>query len=100
MELIKDTVKTVLASLAGQKPRTNKEDPQTLLKNILTKKEFRHIRINRFSAGVLSFYVDSSAWLYHFNLGKEELLQKLRRDLKELKGVRFYLGDTQCLRKK
>ena len=95
MELIKDTVKSVIQSLAAKQSALPGMSAEAGLKNILTKKEFRHIRINHFRNGVLTLNVDSSAWLYHFNLSKEELLEKLRRGTKEIKDIRFYLGDTK-----
>ncbi len=95
MELIKDTVKSVIQSLVEKKSTGGAFDPEAGLKKSLTKKEIRHIKISHFSKGVLTLHVDSSAWLYHFNLSKVELLQKLCRDAKDVKEIRFYLGEIK-----
>jgi hypothetical protein len=95
MEEIKDTLKKVLAALEAKKTKSQESDPYLLLKKILTKKEIGHIKVNNFRQGVLYIKVDSSSRLYFFSLRKEDLLEKLRRDLKELKNIRFVLGEIK-----
>lgn len=73
----------------------DRQDPATWIKKLLTKKELRHIKCNYFRGGVLGVSVDSSAWLYHLSLKKEDLLLRLRKELPALKEIRFKLGDIE-----
>jgi hypothetical protein len=95
MERIKDTIANVMQELQAQKPGTLKDDPERLLKKVLKKRELSHIKFHYFRKGVLGVYVDSSAWLYNFNLKKEDILRQLNRRLETIKGIRFRIGDIK-----
>ena len=95
MEAIKDTVLNVMERLAAKKTGSAADEPETWLKKVLTKKELGHIKFNYFKKGVLNLNVDSSSWLYNFNLQKEELLDKLNKHLKGIKDIRFRIGDVR-----
>lgn len=93
---IKDTIAGVMQALAAKKKASLKNGPQGLLKKVFSKKELEHIRLNYFKNGVLSLSADSASWLYAFNLKKENLLKKLRKESPAaIKEVRFYLGDKK-----
>ncbi len=92
MELIKDTIKAVFAKI-GQKHPLGDEDPFGWLKKTLTKRELRHIKIDYFRGGILGISVDSSSWLYYFNLNKKTLLDKILKHTDRLKEIHFYLGE-------
>ena len=96
MEQIKDTINSVIRSLAKKKKGVSERSPQELLKKILTKKEFEHIRVSNFTKGVLYVEVDSSTWLYYLGLRKKEMLARLAPALKGLKNIRFSLGEIRC----
>lgn len=93
MELIKDTVKNIIASLGKTKKDDLQSNPQVSLKKILTKKELSHIKFNYFRKGIFGIKVDSSTWLYYLNLHKEELLSRLSRVYPEIKEIHFSLGE-------
>ena len=95
MEAIKETVVSVMQRLQEKKSGAGNKDPGDLLKHILTKKELKHIKVNNFKKGILSLNVDSSAWLYNFNLQKQDLMVKLNKQLAALKDIRFYIQDTK-----
>ncbi|MDD2751510.1 MAG: DciA family protein [Candidatus Omnitrophica bacterium] len=95
MEVIKETIKGVFENLAAKQKEIADAHPEELLKKILTKEEFRHIRIKYFRKGVLCMHTDSSSWLYFFNLHKNDLLTQLQKNVPDLKGIRFYLGDLK-----
>lgn len=92
MESIKDTLKNVME---GLKAKQNDDDPQVLLKKILTKKELAHIKFNYFRKGILGLSVDSSSWLYKLNLEKEDILQGLNRENKAVKDIRLRIGEVK-----
>lgn len=95
MELIKDTIKNVMEEWQTKKKRSSKDGPQALLKKIFNKKELGHIKFNYFKRGALSINVDSSAWLYHFSLKKESLLEKVRKRTAVIKDIRFFIGEIR-----
>jgi hypothetical protein len=95
MEAIRDTIKSVIGALAEKKSGKNELNPQGWLKNVLTKRELGHIKINYFRKGILGLKIDSASWLYFFNLRKDALLADLRKQSKEVKELRFNIGDIE-----
>jgi len=93
MELIKDTLKAVFAKIGQRSPADSSSDPFMWLKKTLTKRELGHIKVNYFRDGVLGINVDSSSWLYYFNLNKKALLEKISKRTDKLKEIHFYLGE-------
>jgi hypothetical protein len=92
MEQIKDTVYSVIGSLAEKKPLGADDDPEVWLKKVLTKKELGHIKFNYFKKGVLGVSVDSSSFLYSLTLRKTQILEGLTRCSNKIKDVRFRIG--------
>jgi len=96
MERIKDTISAVFDAWTKDKGRAGAAGLERALKKTLTKKELRHIKFNYFCGGILNLNVDSSAWLYHFNLHKQGFLLRLRQaGAPEVKDVRFYIGEIK-----
>lgn len=95
MEAIKDTLQRVMQSWEAKVKLSARDDPQALLKKCLTKKESGHIKFRYFKKGVLGTNVDSSTWLYYFNLQKEPILSKLRKRSEKIKDIRFHIGDLK-----
>lgn len=84
-----------MGALKTGKPGFPVDTPEDFLKKILTKRESKHIKVNYFRKGVLGINVDSSSWLYQLSLGKEDLLLKLTTRFKEVKDIRFRLGEVK-----
>jgi len=95
MEQIKDTLQTIFKDLSGKKTKTPEDNPEGWLKKILTKRELGHIKFYYFKKGILGLKVDSSAWMYNFNLKKETLITQLQQYSKEIKDIRFKVGDMK-----
>lgn len=95
MNSIKETLQEVMRNIEAKRTRCVNNDPEAWLKNVLTKKELKHIKFNYFRKGILSISVDSSGWLYTLNLRKGELLDKLRSTSATIEDIRFRLGETQ-----
>ena len=93
MELLKNTLEDLMRQLGDKKNVFQDAGPQQWLKNALTKKELRHIRVKYFSKGILGLSVDSSAWLYVFSLKKEELLGKLKQENAQIKNINLRIGE-------
>lgn len=93
MEAIKDTVSIIMQALKAGKAASVEVKTEEALKKVLTKKELKHIKLNYFKKGVLGIRVDSSSWLYQLSLEKESLLNGLRKDLAEIKDIRFSMGE-------
>jgi hypothetical protein len=95
MELIKDTVSSVMQGMEAKKAGIGEADPQELLKKVLTKKELGHIKFNYFRKGILGLRVDSPSWLYSLSLKKEGLLLKLNKKSSAVKDIRFRIGEIR-----
>jgi len=93
MELLKNTLETVMKELSAKKNASSDADCQEWLKKTLTKKELGHIKVKYFSKGVLSVSVNSSSWLYALSLKKEELLNKLKKEHPSVKNIIFRIGE-------
>ena len=95
METIKDTVKNVIQALETKEGQLHGGNPQKWTEELFSKKELRHIKFNYFRQGILGVYVDSSAWLYYFNLKKEGLLIRLHNKDAAVKNIYFRLGGVK-----
>lgn len=94
MEPIKDTINSLLKDLEKKKTSISGGSPEGLLKKVLTKRELEHIKFNYFKKGAMGLVVDSSSWLYYFNLQKEAMLKRMQDDLPGLKIIRFRIGEV------
>jgi hypothetical protein len=95
MERLRETLWGLIKELEDKNLKGQSHNPQEWLKNILTKKELRHIRVNYFKKGVLGLAVDSSSLLYSLNLRKEELLALLQKESKGIEDIRFRIGELK-----
>ncbi|MCX5706618.1 MAG: DciA family protein [Candidatus Omnitrophica bacterium] len=94
MEAIKDTIQNVFKELVAKKAQSD-SSLESWLKKILTKKELGHIKLQYFRKGVVGLNVDSSSWLYTFNLKKEGLLASLKDKSSAVKTIRFRIGEVK-----
>lgn len=95
MEAIKDTVNQVMQGLMAKKKHSPQDDPQAWLKKALTRAELRHIKLTYFRKGILYVNVDSSSWLYSLTLKKDGVLNKLAKDKRAVKDMRFRIGEIK-----
>ncbi|MFH1441184.1 MAG: DciA family protein [Candidatus Omnitrophota bacterium] len=93
MEPIREIINSVLRDYQTKKKQFNNQDPEIILKKLLTKREIQHIKFNYFRSGIFGIKVDSSAWIYQLNFKKQDLLSALKKNLPEIKDIRFSLGD-------
>jgi len=92
MEAIKDTLRQVIQALETKRKNSPEGNPQEWVEKVFNKKELKHIKFHYFRQGILGMRVDSSAWLYHFNLKKEGLLAQFNKKDTVVKDIRFSLG--------
>jgi hypothetical protein len=95
VEAIKGTIEKVIQALETAQKEAARDNPEVLLKKVLTKKELGHIKFQYLKHGVLHMGVDSSTRLYQLSLQKEGLLAKLRKKSSAIKDIRFRLGATK-----
>lgn len=95
MEAIKKIAQEVLEGLRRQQGGSAAGGAEAALKKILTKQEAKHIKFNYSKGGVISVNVDSSSWLYNFNLKKEYILGALKKECAGLKSIRFRIGEIK-----
>lgn len=95
MEPIKDAVKVFLEQLQRRQHLVQKDSPEMWLKNVLTKRELKHIKYSYFKRGILGISVDSSTWMYYFGAKKDGLLNQLKRQSNAIKDIRLRLGEVK-----
>jgi predicted nucleic acid-binding Zn ribbon protein len=93
VEAIKQPLEALLKELEARKEKAGQMAPEFLAKKIFSRKEAVHARAGSFKNGVLYLKVDSSTWLYYFNLHKKELLEKFSGANSQIKDLKFSLGE-------
>lgn len=94
MELIKDTIAAVLKRIQGG-AICDDTSPEALLKKLLTKEELEHIKVQYFRRGILHAGVDSSSRLYSLSLRKDALVDRMRRENRDIKDIRLFIGEPR-----
>ncbi len=92
MEAIKKTIQNVMRT--WEKKKTSPYNPEALLKKVFSVQELKHLKFNYLRKGILGIKVESSSWLYHLSLKKEDFIQKLRQKTPEIKDIRFHIGEV------
>ena len=62
---------------------------------IISGEEKKHAKINKIHEGILEITIDTSAWLYQFNLKRNNILKQLQNEIPEIKNIYFKLGTTK-----
>ena len=93
MEAIKETLDLLLKDLKDRKNKAAEIAPEFLAQKAFSRKEFLHCQAGGLRSGVLQIKVDSSTWLYYFNLHKKELLEKFSGHNSQIKDIKFSLGE-------
>lgn len=91
---IKDAILEFVRQLELKQRNAGGFDPQVCLLQAISKKEARHIKFDYLRNGALGLIVDSSAWMYEFNLKKEALLSAFRKQDTTIKNIYFRLGEV------
>jgi hypothetical protein len=97
MELIKRIVEKLLEDLQN-KQKTEGRHIVSLLGELLTKEEMRHIRVISFKEGILKINVNVPVFLYQLNLKRPFIFGRLREALGsgvDLKDVNFRAGEIE-----
>jgi len=89
-----DQIKGPLDSLLKElKVRVRDTDPEKAVAECFSGKEAEHARFRSLAKGVLRISVDSSTWMYYFNLHKKRLMQAVTARLPEVKEIVFLIGE-------
>ena len=94
MDDIKDIIKTVVGKISSQRA-SGQKDIVSVWENILKKKERTHAKISGLKEGQLMVNIDSSAWLYQFNIKKKKILEEIQKEIPEVQKIYFRIGKTQ-----
>ena len=91
---IGDIVKTVFARIESEKTFT-REDIETQWKTLAGNAAAKHTRPAALRKGILTVFVDSSAWIQQMTLQKRKLLKQLKRSFGKDKilGIHFRIGE-------
>jgi hypothetical protein len=92
VEAIKETLDLLLKDLKDRKNKAAEVSPEFLAKKVFSRKELPHCQAAGLKSGILQIKVDSSTWLYYFNLHKKEWLEKFAGYNSQIKEIKFSLG--------
>jgi hypothetical protein len=93
MEALRETLDLLLKDLKARGLKSGAVSPERLAKKIFSRKESVHGQAGLLKNGVLHIKVDSSTWLYYFNLHKKDLLEKFSEKNSQIKDLKFSLGE-------
>lgn len=95
MEAVKATIQDLMKTWETKRRLSPEPDPQELLFKVLGKKDCAHVKFHYFRDGVMGLKVDSSSRLYHLNMQKHGLLEKLRKQSgSAIKDLRMSVGEV------
>ena len=95
MDDIKTTIFAVLKELETRKCQAAATDPAQHFSKVFAKKELQHIKLAYFRKGILAITVDSATWMYHLSMRKQDVLRRLIELSREVKDVRFVIGEIE-----
>lgn len=91
MESIKDILPQVIDSLNSGKPE-NAARINKLWSSVLEPKAVRHAKPAGFKKGILTINVDSPVWLFQLNFKRQQILENLQKEFKDLTAIKFRIG--------
>ena len=91
MEQIKEIVNKVIEKLASDKTASIQQEWRAL-QEIVGKKFIKHTMIEGLRDGKLFIRVDSPVLLFHLNLKRSRILEKLQKINKDLKTIDLRMG--------
>lgn len=95
MEQIKDTIQALFKDWTEKGKLVIAEDIEALVGRVFSAEEAKHLRPRAVKGGVLALIVDSSTWLYYFNLHRRRLTDKLRAEAPGITEVKFSIGQVR-----
>ena len=93
MDEIKNIVNDVIGKISSQKPEQQSRI-QNVWKKIVDQKGQQHSSIINFQDKRLIVNIDSSIWLFQFNLKRGKILKELQKEIPECENIIFRIGKT------
>jgi hypothetical protein len=90
MENIKSVVQQLIQNMSGTNPSAVMIEDH--ISRLLTPEEKKHIRMIGIKGKTIAFEVDTSAWMYHFENQKKQILKKLKSVQPDILNIYFKLG--------
>ena len=91
MDNIESIVKNVIGNIADKREVVCVNIDE-VWQDVLNDKELSHTQMVGMNSGIISVYVDSSVWLYHMKVKKNDILQKIKNRIPEIRDIRFKIG--------
>ncbi len=91
MDNIKTIVNAVIGKMAVKEIDKSKKIDR-IWENTLGKQEYKHTRLEGINVGVVSVLVDSPAWLYQMRVRKRRILERLQKEIENIKDIKFKIG--------
>ena len=94
MDNIESIVKNVIGNIADKREVVCVNIDE-VWQEVLNDKELSHTQMVGMNSGIISVYVDSSVWLYHMKVKKNDILQKIKDRIPEIRDIRFKIGKVR-----
>ena len=91
MDQIKDIVSKVIGDISSGKPQTQFKIHR-IWQGLCDPKTSAHTAIAGLQQGQLTIHVDSPARLFHMNLHKRKLFEKIKNEIPEISSINFRIG--------
>lgn len=93
MDEIKNIINDVISKISSQKPEQQSRI-QDVWKKIVDLKGQQHSSIINYQDKRLIVNIDSSIWLFQFNLKRGKILKELQKEIPECENIIFRIGKT------
>ena len=91
MEDIKDIVKNIIHDIEEKKSHQGK-DVQQVWASVVNEKESQHTRAEGIKNDIFYVNVDCSVWMFQCRLKYKFFLEKIRKNIPEIKRIYFKVG--------
>ncbi|MEW5894870.1 MAG: DUF721 domain-containing protein [Candidatus Omnitrophota bacterium] len=94
MENIKDIVKNIIQDIEQKKAHQQK-DFQQVWRSCIKEEEAKHTRAEGIKEKTLYVSVDCSVWMFQCRLRYKNILEKIQKELPEIKRIYFKVGKVK-----
>jgi len=90
---IKEIVHNVIGKISQGK-QNEQQQIQDAWANAVQQKDQTHAKISGWKNRTIYICVDSSGWLYHFNLERTKILRAIQKKIPEVQKIQFKIGNV------
>jgi len=89
---VAEHIEKLISSYIKKLSTNDRKKLREFITELLDTKTQKHIKLTKIYGKKLIFHADSSVWCYQFNLKKEGLLKKIKKEFPHIEGIRVKVG--------